>query len=99
MRKVAQKHNKSCVFRKFVRAEQVKADLKPRIIIQDIESRWGSTKASSDSYLNHRDDADKPRFSNLKAINSALIKLKDKARVRNLPIKQQPQSASLISLM
>ena len=92
MRKVAQKHNKSCVFRKFVRAEQVKADLKPRIIIQDIESRWGSTKASSDSYLNHRDDADKPRFSNLKAINSALIKLKDKARVR----KEKDKIAELI---
>ena len=45
-RKVATKHNKSCIFRCAVENEQAKADLKQRLIIQDVENRWGSTKVS-----------------------------------------------------
>lgn len=76
--KVATKHNKSCNFRYSVENEQAKAELKKRPIIQDVDHRWGSTKVSGESFLNHKDDSDKPKFRNFEAINSAINSLKPK---------------------
>ena len=39
------KHNKSCVFRLKVEKEQVEADLKQRVLIQDVENRFANIKA------------------------------------------------------
>ena len=80
MRKVATFHNKSPKFRSMVEKEQEKAGLKVRPLIQDVATRWGSTKFSSDSFLNHRDDKDKNRFANFEAINSVLKHLKEKEK-------------------
>ena len=80
MRKVATKHNKSCNFRYSVEKEQAKAEIKERPIIQDVENRWGSTKVSGESFLNHKDDSNKPKFANFEAINSALRALKPKSK-------------------
>ena len=46
----------------------------------DMATRWGSTKISSDSFLNHKDDKDKNRFANFEAINSVLKQLKEKEK-------------------
>ena len=80
MRKVATFHNKSPKFRSMVEKEQEKAGLKVRPLIQDVATRWGSTKISSDSFLNHKDDKDKNRFANFEAINSVLKQLKEKEK-------------------
>ena len=79
--KVATKHNKSCNFRYSVEREQGKAKLKQRPIIQDVEHRWGSTKVSCESYLNHKDDSEKPKYANFEAVNNALRSLKPKTKV------------------
>ena len=79
-RKVATKHNKSCNFRYSVEREQAKAELKKRPIIQDVEHRWGSTKSSTESFLNHKDDSDKAKFANFEAVNCALRSLKPKTK-------------------
>ena len=80
-RDVATKHNKSCNFRYSVEREQVKASLKTRALIQDVEHRWGSTKNSTESFLDHKEDADKPKFSNFQAVNAALRSLKPKTKL------------------
>ena len=78
--KVCTKHNKSCVFRSEVEKEQAAANLKQRPLIQDVEHRWGSVKASTESFLNHKDDADKEEFANFEAVNAALRGLKPKTK-------------------
>ena len=79
-RSVATKHNKSCNFRYAVEREQAEAGLKQKPIIQDVENRWGSTKVSTESFLNHKDDLDKTKFANFEAINSAIRSLKPKTK-------------------
>ena len=46
-------------------------------LIQDVEHehRWYSTKVCFDSFLNHPDDRDKPKFENIEAIDAALSSL------------------------
>ena len=76
MRKVSTKHNKSPKMRYALEKFQEEKGLKIRPLIQDCPTRWGSTKASSDHFLNHKEDKDKDRFANMDAVNSALRTLK-----------------------
>ena len=76
MRKVSTKHNKSPKMRYALEKFQEEKGLKIRPLIQDCPTRWGSTKASSDHFLNHKEDKDKDRFANIDAVNSALRTLK-----------------------
>ena len=76
MRKVSTKHNKSPKMRYALEKFQEEKGLKIRPLIQDCPTRWGSTKVSSDHFLNHKEDKDKDRFANMDAVNSALRTLK-----------------------
>ena len=73
IRKITKKHNKSYAFRYAVENQQKKRDLKVRPLHQDVPTRWGSTVASTDSLLDHKEDEDEETdFKNIKAVNAAL---------------------------
>ena len=50
---------------------------------QDVVNRWGSTRVSTESYLNHKDDSTKEKFANFKAINLVIKGLKLKHEETN----------------
>ena len=88
-RKIATKHNKSYVVKYNLQKAQQKLRIKQRPIIQDVVNRWGSTRVSTESILDHKDDqihGEKPAsavfgheldgFKNAQAINEALRKHK-----------------------
>ena len=81
LRKVARLHNKSYKFRYNLQVEQEKLGIKKRPLLQDVPTRWGSTRASSGSFLTHKDDlaacSTDERFKNFEAINSSLMKHSD----------------------
>ena len=89
-RKIAQKFNKSYALKYRVEEEQKKRGLKVKPIIQDVPTRWGSTRASTQSFLDSKtEDKEKDKkdslsdvfedeFRNMEAINSALSKIKYK---------------------
>ena len=88
-RRIATKYHKSYAFKIKVEEEQIKRGLPTRALIQDVPTRWGSTRASTSSFLDKEDkdqdavddkgsDVFKDKFLNMDAINSALRKIKFK---------------------
>ena len=88
-RKIARKHNKSYVVKYNLQKAQQKLRIKVRPLLQDVVNRWGSTRVSTESMLDHKDDqiqGEKPAsavfgseldgFKNAQAINEAMRKHK-----------------------
>ena len=93
-RRIVTKHNKSFKIKYGLQEAQKKRKIKQRPLLQDVATRWGSTRASTASFLDHKDD--KPEkgqvadvgsavfgeelagFVNAQAINDALRKYKFK---------------------
>ena len=76
-RKVASLHNKSYKFRYDLEEEQKSLNIKQKTLVQDVVTRWGSSRAATASFLTHKDDlaaSDDNRFKNFEAINNALLK-------------------------
>ena len=85
-RKIATKFHKSYAFKYSLEEEQKKRGLPVRAILQDVPTRWGSTRSSTGSFLDkdEKDDEEevnkgsevfRDRFQNMEAINSALRKI------------------------
>ena len=92
-RRIITKQNKSFVVKYGLQEAQKKAGIKQRPLIQDVPTRWGSTRVSTGSILDHEDDKDPEEgalvasavfgnelrgFKNAQAINTALRKHKFK---------------------
>ena len=86
-RKIATKYHKSYAFKYNVEEEQKKSGLPVRAILQDVPTRWGSTRASTGSFLDkeendeeevRKSDVFREQYKNMDAINSALRKIKYK---------------------
>ena len=84
-RKIATKYHKSYAFKYNVEEEQKKSGLPVRAILQDVPTRWGSTRASTGSFLDKEEkgeeevresDVFREQHKNMDAINSALRKIK-----------------------
>ena len=84
-RKIATKYHKSYAFKYNVEEEQKKRGLPVRAILQDVPTRWGSTRASTSSFLDKEEkdeevtresDVFREQNRNMEAINSALRKIK-----------------------
>ena len=76
---VAGSHNRSYAFRNALTEEQTKLKIKERILIQDVQTRWGSVDRACASFLDHPDDNnpdDENAFLNFQAVNSALRRMK-----------------------
>ena len=54
-RRIATKYHKSYAFKIKVEEEQIKRGLPTRALIQDVPTRWGSTRASTSSFLDKED--------------------------------------------
>jgi hypothetical protein len=88
MRRIATKFNKSYAFKYAVEVQQKKRDIKVKPIHQDVPTRWGSTRASCESFLDTKKESDFDEddendvfgddFENMGAINDALRKVKYK---------------------
>ena len=86
VRKIATKYHKSYAFKYNLQEEQKKRDLPVRAILQDVPTRWGSTRAATGSFLdkvdkdeeesNKASEVFRERFNNIDAINAALRKIK-----------------------
>ena len=86
-RKIATKYHKSYAFKYNVEEEQKKRELPVRAILQDVPTRWGSTRSSTGSFLD-KEERDKgeeanrgaevfrEQHQNMDAINSALRKIR-----------------------
>ena len=50
--------------------------IKVRPLIQDVPTRWGSTRVTSSSFLDHKDDVDEnSKYKNMTAVNRTLRRL------------------------
>ena len=77
IRRVASKFNKSYAFKYALNDEQVNRGIKVRPLIQDVPTRWGSTRESCSSFLDHKDDVDENnKYKNIMAVNNALQRAK-----------------------
>ena len=77
IRRVASKFNKSYAFKYALNDEQVNRGIKVRPLIQDVPTRWGSTRESCSSFLDHKDDVDgNNKYKNIMAVNNALQRAK-----------------------
>ena len=96
-RKIVTKHNKSFKVKYGLQEAQKRMKLKKRPLLQDVPTRWGSTRASTGSFLDHEDDKvemvdvgsavygeELAGFSNAQAINEALRKHKFKKKKEKL---------------
>ena len=54
VRKIAQKYNKSYAFKYGVQVQQERRDIPVKPIIQDVPTRWGSSRASTESFLDSK---------------------------------------------
>ena len=91
-RKISQKHNKSYAMRYGLEEAQKRIGIKQRPLQRDVENRWGSTRNSTESFLDHEDDVKKrigkpsnvgdgfDEYHNARAINEALRGLKYKKK-------------------
>ena len=80
------RYHKSFAFKYNLQEEQKKRDLPVRAILQDVPTRWGSTRAATGSFLdkvdkdeeesNKASEVFRERFNNIDAINAALRKIK-----------------------
>jgi hypothetical protein len=87
-RKISQKHNKSYAMRYGLEKAQKTIGIKLRPLQRDVENRWGSTRNSTESILDHEEDVKKrignpsalgdglDEYHNARAINEALRGLK-----------------------
>ena len=86
-RKIATKYHKSYAFKYNLEEEQKKRELPVRAILQDVPTRWGSTRSSTGSFLdkeeenkeeegNLRSEVFRDQYKNMDAINSALRRIK-----------------------
>ena len=78
-RKVSGKHNRSYAFRYALEDEQKNLNIKQRVLIQDVATRWGSIRISTSSFLDHKEDMhgnNDDSFRNFEAINNALMRMK-----------------------
>jgi hypothetical protein len=92
IRKIAGRHNKSYAFRYGLNVEQQKMGIKTKVLHQDVPTRWGSTRASTESFLDSKEDegeeteqsffGELESFKNAEAINNALKKLKWKKKIK-----------------
>ena len=84
-RKITTKHNKSYVVKYGLQEAQAKLLIHQRPLLQDVVNRWGSTRVSTESILDHKDDKKEhvvsdvfgnqlEGFLNAQAINAALRK-------------------------
>ena len=55
-RKIVMKHNKSFKIKYGLQEAQKRRNIKQRPLIQDVATRWGSTRASTASFLDHNED-------------------------------------------
>ena len=95
-RRIVTKHNKSFKIKYGLQEAQKKRKIKQRPLIQDVATRWGSTRASTASFLDHKDDIkdngqvagvgsavfgeELAGFVNAQAINEAIRKYKFKKK-------------------
>jgi hypothetical protein len=88
-RRIATKHNKSSIVKYGLKDAQAKIQIRQRPLLQDVVNRWGSTRVSTESILDHKDDEKEHSasdvfghrlegFRNAQAINEALRKHKFK---------------------
>ena len=97
-RKIVTKHNKSYVVKYGLQKAQEKLGIKQRPLIQDVVNRWGSTRVSTESILDLKDDQKElpvsavfghelEGFMNARAINEALkmhrFKEKEKEKLQD----------------
>ena len=86
-RKIATKYHKSYAFKYSLEEEQKKRELPVRAILQDVPTRWGSTRSSTGSFLdkeekgmeaevNRASEVFRDQHKNMEAINAALRKIK-----------------------
>ena len=86
-RKIATKYHKSYAFKYSLEEEQKKRELPVRAILQDVPTRWGSTRSSTGSFLdkeekgmeaevNRASEVFRDQHKNMEAINTALRKIK-----------------------
>ena len=54
-RRIATKYHKSFAFKNKLEEEQIKRGLPTRALIQDVPTRWGSTRASTSSFIDKED--------------------------------------------
>jgi len=84
-RKITTKHNKLYVVKYGLQEAQAKLLIHQRPLLQDVVNRWGSTRVSTESILDHKDDKKEhlvsdvfgnqlQGFLNAQAINAALRK-------------------------
>ena len=75
---VAGAHNRSYAFRYALQEEQRKLNIKERILIQDVITRWGSVDIACASFLDHPDDKnpEDDSFFQFQAVNNALRRMK-----------------------
>ena len=83
--KIATKYHKSYAFKYNVEEEQKKRGLPVKAILQDVPTRWGSTRSSTGSFLDKKEkeegegsrgsDVFQEQFQNMDAINAALRKI------------------------
>ena len=86
-RKIATKYHKSYAFKYSLEEEQKKRELPVRAILQDVPTRWGSTRSSTGSFLdkeekgmeaevNRASEVFRDQHKNMEAINATLRKIK-----------------------
>ena len=86
-RKIATKYHKSYAFKYSLEEEQKKRELLVRAILQDVPTRWRSTRSSTGSFLdkeeksteaevNRASEVFRDQYKNMEAINAALQKIK-----------------------
>ena len=86
-RKIATKYHKSYAFKYSLEEEQKKRELPVRAILQDVPTRWGSTRSSTGSFLdkeekgmeaevNRASEVFRDQHKNMETINAALQKIK-----------------------
>ena len=85
-RKIATKYHKSYAFKYNLEEEQKKREIPVRALLQDVPTRWGSTRSSTGSFLdkeqkdkgeesNRGSEVFREQHQNMDAINSALRKI------------------------
>ena len=64
VRRIAQKYNKSYAFKYGVQVQQERRDIPVKPILQDVPTRWGSSRASTESFLDSKKESDEENAEN-----------------------------------
>ena len=70
VRRIAQKYNKSYAFKYGVQVQQEKRGIPVRPILQDVPTRWGSSRASTESFLDSKKESDEDDEENPDEVGS-----------------------------